>query len=179
MICQRCVIVVENELRNFGIQFNKVEIGIVQLDYPITAEQRMQLNASLKKFGLEISTDRKVHLIDQLKTLIVELVYQQDALLSIRLSDYLEARLHYDYTYLANLFSDIENQTIERYFITKKIERVKGLLLNEEYTLSEIAYQLHYSSVAHLSNQFKKLTGITPSQFKSFSDQQLDSSTAA
>jgi AraC-like DNA-binding protein len=143
-----------------------VELGEVEIIREISSEQRIQLDAGLKKTGLELMDSRKSILIEKIKIIIIELIHYSDYPLKINLSDYLTSKLNYDYTYLANLFTEVQGTTIEHFFIFHKIERVKELLVYDELNLKEIAFKLHYSSVAHLSNQFKKITGLTPSHFK-------------
>ena len=132
----------------------------------LTNEKKMQLNIVLKSFGFDLIDDRKSRLIEKIKNIIVELVHYSEELLQTNFSDYLSAKLHQDYSYLSNLFSEVEGITIERFLIAQKIERVKELLKYDELSLTEISYKLGYSSVAHLSSQFKKITGLTPSHFK-------------
>ena len=166
MVCKRCILVVENELERLGIQTLKVSLGEIELKNTIDAAAKMELDEHLKSFGFELIDDKKGKLIEQIKTLIIDLVHHKNGVLSINLSDFLANQLHYDYSYLSHLFSEIEGTTLEHYFIAQKIEKVKELLVYNELTLSEIADQLNYSSVAHLSSQFKKMTGLTPSHFK-------------
>lgn len=166
MVCNRCIMVVKNELQKLGIDPVNVVLGEVTLEQELSAEQRAALEAAFNELGFALIDDRKSQLIEKIKTLIVALVHQDNNELKTNLSDYLSSQLHHDYTYISNLFSEVEGTTIEKYFIAQKIERVKELLVYDELTLSEIAYQLNYSSVAHLSNQFKKVTGLTPSHFK-------------
>jgi AraC-like DNA-binding protein len=158
--------VVRDELAKLGISHHIVELGEVEIIDPISADQQEQLKAGLLKSGLELMDDNKSVLIQKIKNLIIELVHYSEEPLAIKLSVYLSDKLHYDYTYLANLFSEVQGTTIEKYFIAHKLERVKELLIYNEMNLTEIAYLMHYSSVAHLSAQFKKVTGLTPSHFK-------------
>lgn len=157
---------VKAELENLGLHYTYIDYGEAEVKENISPEMHYQLNTALKKSGLELMDDKKSMLIEKIKFLIVELVHYSDEPLKKNLSDYLSERLKYDYTYLANLFSEVQGTTIEKFFITHKIERVKELLVYDELNLKEIAFKLHYSSVAHLSSQFKKLTGFTPSHFK-------------
>ena len=166
MVCIRCKMVVKSELEKLGLQYSFVELGVAEINNQILPDQKDQLNAALKKQGLELMDDRKSMLIEKIKTIIIELIHYSDYPLRINLSDFLTSKLNYDYTYLANLFSEVQGITIEHYFIFHKIERVKELLVYDELNLKEIAFKLHYSSVAHLSTQFKKVTGLTPSHFK-------------
>jgi AraC-like DNA-binding protein len=166
MICTRCKMVVKYELKQLGLHFTEVEMGYAEIKEILTHEQWVQLNDALKLSGLELIVNKKMMLVEKIKNTIIEIVHYSDEELKINLSDYLQEKLNYDYTYLANLFSSVMGMTIERFFITTKIERVKVLLRHDDLQLTEIAYMMRYSSVAHLSNQFKKITGISPSQFK-------------
>jgi AraC-like DNA-binding protein len=166
MVCKRCILVVETELKKIGVPTLKVSLGEIELEKAIDAAAKKELDEHLRSFGFELIDDKKGKLIEQIKTLIIDLVHHKNSALAINLSNYLTDQLHYEYSYLSHLFSEIEGTTIEHYFIAQKIEKVKELLVYNELTLSEIADHLNYSSVAHLSNQFKKMTGLTPSHFK-------------
>ena len=166
MVSNRCKMIVKSELEEFGLHYIIVDLGEVEIMENISEEQRNLLNLSLEKSGLGLLDDRKRVLIEKIKNIIVDLVYFSEQQPKINLSDYLSGKLNYDYTYLANLFSDSQNETIEHFFLNHKIERVKELLVYDEFSLTEIAFKLHYSSVAHLSNQFRKMTGLTPSNYK-------------
>lgn len=158
--------IVKCELEEFGLHFVIGDLGEVEIMECISEEQRQMLNLNLEKSGLGLLDDKKRLLIEKIKNIIVDLVYYSEEQPKINLSDYLSGKLNYDYTYLANLFSDSQNITIGHFFLNHKIERVKELLNDDEFSLTEISYKLHYSSVAHLSNQFKKMTGLTPSVYK-------------
>lgn len=166
MVCIRCKMVVKDELAKLGLHYTSVELGEAEVLENISVEQHDQFKAALLKSGLELMDDKKSVLIQKIKNVIVELVHYSEEPLAINFSEYLSQRLHHDYTYLANLFSEVQGTTIEKFLIAHKIERVKELLVYNEMNLTEIAYKLHYSSVAHLSAQFKKVTGLTPSHFK-------------
>ncbi len=166
MVCMRCKMVVKSELYNLGLHYGKFELGEVEIMEDISAQQLDSLGFSLKESGLELMNDKKSILVEKIKTLIIELVHYNDDQIKINLSDYLSEKLNYNYTYLANLFTEVKGTTIEQFVIAHKIEKVKELLVYHDLNLTEIAWKLHYSSVAHLSNQFKKKTGLTPSQFK-------------
>lgn len=166
MVCNRCIMVVESELEKLGIKSTSVELGEVQLEKALTVEQKQKLGERLESLGFSLIDDKKGRLIEQVKTLIVELVHYSNSELKVNLSGYISEKLHHDYNYISNLFSDVEGSTIEKYFISQKIEKVKELLVYDEMTLNEIAFNMNYSSVAHLSAQFKKVTGLTPSHFK-------------
>jgi AraC-like DNA-binding protein len=167
MVSIRCKMVVKDELQKLGLHYTTVDLGIVDLVETITQQQQDQLKADLLRSGLELMDDKKAILIEKIQNVIVEMVHYEDELPKVNFSDYLSSKLNYDYTYLANLFSETKGITIEHFIILHKIERVKELIIYDELNLSEIAWKLHYSSVAHLSNQFKKITGLTPSYFKS------------
>jgi YesN/AraC family two-component response regulator len=167
MVSIRCKMVVKAELAKLGIQYSSVELGKVELPKSISPEKLNTLDLALKKSGLELIDDKKSTLIEKIKNVIVEMIhYDDDEELRVNFSDYLTEKLNYNYTYLANLFSEVQGITIEHFIILHKIEKVKELLVYNELTLTEIAWKMHYSSVAHLSNQFKKVTGLSPSHFK-------------
>ena len=158
--------VVQNELNNLNFDIKSIKLGEVILNIEPTADEKNKLGAILTSLGFELIDDKKSRIIEKIKNTIIELVHHKNSDIKNNLSDVLSNALHHDYNYLSNLFSEIEGTTIEKYFIAQKIERVKELLVYDELSLSEIAYQLNYSSVAYLSNQFKKVTGLTPSHFK-------------
>ena len=166
MVCGRCEMAVKNELDKLGVPFLDMRLGEVTLDRSLGEKEKRELSENLKNIGFELLDDKTSQTIERIKNLIVTLVHHEEARPKVNLSNYLAADLNQDYSALSNLFSENEGVTIERFFIAQKIERVKELLLYNELTLSEIAYQMHYSTVGHLSNQFKKTTGITPTQFK-------------
>lgn len=166
MVCQRCVLVVKNELEKLGFAPLHVALGEVTLAAEPSPADKTTIDQALQGYGFALIDDKKSRLIEKAKNLMIELVHRQPEGLKTNLSDFLSEQLHHDYHYLSTLFSEVEGTTIEKYFIAQKIERVKELLVYDELTLSEIAFQLHYSSVAHLSSQFKKVTGLTPSHFK-------------
>ena len=158
--------VVKEELEKLGIDYTSVELGEVEVKENISPDKLTILDTALKKSGLELMDDKKSVLIEKIKKIIVEMIHYADDEIKINFSDYLCEKLNYNYTYLANLFSEVQGTTIEHFIILHKIEKVKELLVYDELTLTEIAWKLHYSSVAHLSNQFKKVTGLSPSHFK-------------
>ena len=158
--------VVQDELTRLGLHFGTVELGEVEVSESLSSQQREQLRLALAKSGLELMDDQRGILIEKMKQIIIEVVHYSEEPLSVNLSEYLSSKLHRDYTSLATLFSEVQGITIEKFFIFHKIERVKELLVYNKLTLTEIAYQMHYSSVSHLSAQFKKMTGLTPSYFK-------------
>ncbi|REH00835.1 helix-turn-helix domain-containing protein [Flavobacterium aquicola] len=170
MVCNRCIMAVENELEKLGHQPLNITLGEVLLNKELTDSEKEILSLHLQNLGFEMIDDKKSRLIGQIKSSIIEIVHHQNSDLKSNLSDYLSSRLHHDYTYLSNLFSETEGTTIEKYFIAQKIEKVKELLVYDELSLSEIAAKMNYSSVAYLSNQFKKVTGLTPTYFKNIKE---------
>ncbi len=166
MVCVRCKNLVKSELDKLGLHHTRVELGEVEIMEDMSEEQLNLLNVSLKQAGLELIADKKSILVEKIKAAIIELVHHTDDQINVNHSDYLSAKLNHNYTYLAHLFTEVKGITIEKFYLTHKVEKVKELLMYDELSLSEISFKLHYSSVAHLSNQFKKMTGLTPSQFK-------------
>jgi AraC-like DNA-binding protein len=166
MVCIRCQLLVKAELDKLGLHYSDVKIGEANLTDMITNEQLAKLDIALRKAGLLVMDNKKSILVERIKQTIIELVHYNDEQIKVNLSDYLSEKLEYDYTYLANLFSEVKGTTIEKFYLAHKIEKVKELIVYDELNLTEIAYKMHYSSVAHLSNQFKKITGLTPSHFK-------------
>jgi len=158
--------VVKSVFENMGIIPLSVELGVVELENDILEAEKQELLKSLRRFGFDLIDDKKSKTIDKIKTLIIDVVQNKNNDLKINLSDYISQELHQDYNTLSNLFSEVENTTIEKYFMNQKIEKVKELIIYDELSLSEIAYSLNYSSVSHLSNQFKKITGFSPTYFK-------------
>ena len=158
--------VVKSELEKLGLHYTIVDLGEAEVMEDISAEQLQRLDIGLRKTGLELMDDKKSILVEKIKTIIIELVHYRDEQIKINLSDFLSEKLKHNYTYLANLFSEVKGTTIEQFYLSHKIEKVKELLVYDELNLTQIAFKLHYSSVAHLSNQFKKMTGLTPSHFK-------------
>lgn len=167
MVCNRCNMVVETELKRLGYTPISVALGEVTIVENLSESHKKEVAKMLESFGFELIDDKRSRLIEQIKTNIVELIhYSADERLKTNLSDFLSEKMNLEYNYMSNIFSEMEGTTIEKYFISQKIERVKELLVYDELSLSEIADQLNYSSVAHLSAQFKKTTGLTPSHFK-------------
>ncbi len=170
MVSNRCKMVVKEELKKLGFHFIFVDLGEIEIMEDLTARQLDQLRTALLDSGLELMDDKRAILIEKIKTVIVEMVHDSNDLIKINHSDYISEKLKMDYTYLSNIFSEVKGTTIQQYIITHKIEKVKELIMYGELNLTEIAYQLNYSSVAHLSNQFKKITGLSPSHFKQLKD---------
>jgi len=166
MVCNRCIIVVQDEMKKLGLEIKNIKLGEVSLEKDLTSAEKVALQGILVPLGFEVIDDKKSRIIEQIKNVIINLVHYEDNNLKTNLSDILSRKLNHDYNYLSNLFSEVESTTIEKYFIAQKVEKVKELLVYDELSLSEIALQLNYSSVAYLSNQFKKVTGLTPSHFK-------------
>ena len=170
MVSIRCKMIVKSELDALDLFYGAVDLGVVDIKAPITPDQRDKLKTALLKSGLALLDDKKAVLVEKIKNVIIEMVHYSDELPKVKNSDFISQKLNHDYTYLANLFSEATGTTIEHYIIDHKIERVKELLLYDELNLTEISFKLNYSSVAHLSNQFKKVTGLTPSYFKKLKD---------
>ncbi len=166
MVSLRCKMIVKEALEKLGLHDTALDLGLVEILEEITPEQRQRLKETLGRSGLELLDDKKSILIDKIKTVIIEMIHYSDELPTVNYSDYISEKLDYDYTYLSNIFSEVKGITIQHFIIMHKIEKVKELLLYDEMNLSEISYKLHYSSVSHLSNQFKKITGLSPSFFK-------------
>lgn len=166
MVCSRCKLVVKSVFEHIGINPITVELGEVELPSEMNENQKSEILKNLRAVGFDLIDDKKSKTISTIKTLIIDLVQNKNNDLKINLSNYLSQELHQDYNTLSNLFSEVENTTIEKYFIHQKIEKVKELIMYDELSLSEIAYSLNYSTVSHLSNQFKKVTGFSPTYFK-------------
>ncbi|HEX6170003.1 MAG TPA: helix-turn-helix domain-containing protein [Chitinophagaceae bacterium] len=170
MVSNRCKMVVKEELRKLGLHFIVVDLGEVEIMENISVEQREQMKTALLISGFDLMDDKKAILIEKIKTAIIEMVHHSDENIKINFSDYLSEKLSHNYTYLANLFSEVQGISIEHFIIAHKIERIKELIIYDELNITEIAWKMNYSSVAHLSNQFKKVTGLTPSHFRQLKD---------
>lgn len=166
MVSTRCKMMVKEALKKLGLHFIVVDLGVVEVMEVLSDKQKETLRAMLMNAGLELMDDKKAMLIEKIKKVIVEMVHYADELPKTNFSDFISKKLDYDYTYLANLFSEVQGTTIEQYIISHKIERIKELIVYGEMNITEIANKMNYSSVAHLSSQFKKATGLTPSHFK-------------
>ncbi len=175
MVSNRCKMAVKEELRKLGLHFIVVDLGEVEIMENISAEQREQMKAALLISGFELMDDKKAILIEKIKTAVIEMVHHSDENIKINFSDFLSEKLNHNYTYLANLFSEVQGTSIEHFIIAHKIERIKELLIYDELNITEIAWKMNYSSVAHLSNQFKKVTGLTPSHFRQLKDKRRTS----
>ncbi|MBL7884562.1 MAG: helix-turn-helix transcriptional regulator [Bacteroidia bacterium] len=174
MVSLRCKMMVKEELKKLGLNYVVVDLGMVEILEDITEEQRILLKINLLKSGLELLDDKKSILIEKIKNVITELIHYSEELPKVNFSDYISEKLNYDYTYLSNIFMEVKGITIQQFIIINKIERVKELLLYDELNLTEISYKLHYSSVAHLSNQFKKITGLSPSFYKKLKEKRKE-----
>jgi AraC-like DNA-binding protein len=170
MVSNRCKMVVKEELKKLKLHFMVVDLGEVEIMENITMDQRQVLKAALLDSGLELMDDKKSMLIEKIKNIIIEMVHHSTENIKINFSDYLSQRLNHDYTYLSNLFSEVQGTTIEQFIISHKTERIKELIIYGELNITEIAWKMNYSSVAHLSSQFKKVTGLSPSHFKKLKD---------
>jgi AraC-like DNA-binding protein len=166
MVSTRCKMMVKEALRKLGLHFIVVDLGVVDVMEVLTDRQKESLRVMLSNAGLELMDDKKAMLIEKIKKVIIEMVHYAEELPKTNFSDFISTKLDYDYTYLANLFSEVQGTTIEQYIISHKIERIKELIVYGEMNITEIANNMNYSSVAHLSSQFKKATGLTPSHFK-------------
>lgn len=166
MVCNRCILVVKSELEKLGLNVLAIELGEVILSNSLSKAKIQQINQLLKGFGFELLDDKNSQLIEKIKSILIDLIQNKHNDININLSEYLISKLHHDYSKISNLFSEIEGISIEKYFINLKIEKVKELIVYDELSFSEIANLLNYSSVAHLSNQFKKVTGFSPTYFK-------------
>ncbi len=166
MVCNRCILVVKSELEKLGLNYLSVELGEVTFQKEISKEEKTEISKQLEALGFEILDDANSKTIEKIKSILIDLIQNKNNDINITISDYLKEKLHQDYSKLSNLFSEVEGISIEKYLINLKVEKVKELIVYNELTLSEIANLLHYSSSAHLSNQFKKVTGFSPSYFK-------------
>jgi len=174
MVSLRCKMMVKEELRKLGLHFVIVDLGMVEIMEEITEAQRERLRENLLASGLVLLDNKKSILIEKIKSVVIDLIHYSDEMPKVNYSDFISEKLEYDYTYLANIFSEVKGITIQQFIIVHKIEKVKELLLYDEMNLTEIAYKLHYSSVAHLSNQFKKITGLSPSFYKQLKQRRRD-----
>jgi AraC-like DNA-binding protein len=166
MVSLRCRMVVKQEFQKLGLRYIEISLGKVDIAEELSDDKRELLKVNLLKWGLELMEEKKNILVEKTKILIIEMIHYSDELPDVNNSDYLSEKLGYDYSYLSNIFSEVNGTSLQHFIIQHKIERIKELILYDELNLSEIAYKLHYSSVSHLSNQFKKITGVTPSFYK-------------
>ncbi len=170
MVSNRCKTAVKEELKKFGLHFIMVDLGVVDIMENISLEKRQLLKAGLLDIGFELMDDKRAIIIEKIKNIIIQMVHHTDENMKINFSDFLSEKLEHNYTYLANLFSEVQGTTIEQFIISHKVERIKELIIYGEHNVTEIAWKMGYSSVAHLSSQFKKVTGLSPSHFKQLKD---------
>jgi AraC-like DNA-binding protein len=170
MVSNRCKLAVRDELKKLGLHFIVVDLGVIEIMENISMEKRLLLKQGLLISGLELMDDKRAILIEKIKNIIIEMIHHSDELIKVNFSDFLSKKLDHNYTYLANLFSEVQGTTIEQFIISHKIERIKELMIYGELNITEIAWKMNYSSVAHLSSQFKKVTGLSPSHFKQMKD---------
>ncbi|MDZ4663564.1 MAG: AraC family transcriptional regulator [Bacteroidota bacterium] len=170
MVSIRCKMVVKEVLKNLGLHFVVVDLGEVDIMEDLSEKGLKELDTALKISGLELMDNKKAVLIEKIKNVIIDMVHYSDEVPKVNYSDFISEKLQHDYTYLSNIFSEVKGITIQQFIIVHKIERIKELIIYDELTISEIAWKMNYSSVAHLSNQFKKITGLSPSHFKALKD---------
>lgn len=170
MVSLRCKMVVKDELDKLGFHYSNIELGTAEIFEEMSEKNREKLAINLLRYGLELLEDKRSILIEKIKNVIVEMIHYDEEQVKVNYSDYISEKLNYDYTYLSNIFSEVKGITIQQFIIMHKIEKVKELLLYDELNLTEIAYRMHYSSVSHLSNQFKKITGLTPTFYKTLKE---------
>ncbi|MCK9311683.1 MAG: AraC family transcriptional regulator [Bacteroidales bacterium] len=166
MESDRCITMVKKELDRLGLNYKNVELGVVELNEQLADEQILQFEAAIRNIGFELLENKSKCLVEKIKVVVCQYINHPEELQKQNFSDYIRGKVNYDYTCLSNLFSSVEGITIEKYIIEQRIERVKELLANIELTISDISFKMQYSSLAHLSNQFKKVTGFTPSDFR-------------
>ncbi|WP_291133109.1 helix-turn-helix domain-containing protein [Flavobacterium sp. UBA7682] len=170
MVSNRCKMMVKDELKKLGLHFIIVDLGVVEIMENISDETRNLLKVNLFESGLELMDDKRAILIEKVKNVIIEMIHHSEEPIKVTFSEYLSDKLNQNYTYLANLFSEVQGMTIEQFMILHKVERIKELIIYDELNITEIAWKMNYSSVAHLSTQFKKVTGLSPSHFKLLKD---------
>ena len=175
MVSNRCKIAVRDQLKKLGLHFIVVDLGEVEIMENLTFDKREMLKRGLLDSGLELMDDKKAILIEKIKNIIIEMIHHSEEIIKVNFSDFLSDKLNHNYTYLANLFSEVQGTTIEQYIISNKVERIKELMIYDEHNITEIAWKMGYSSVAHLSSQFKKVTGLSPSHFKKMKDKRRNS----
>lgn len=173
MVSQRCKMAVKEVLKDMGLHFVFVDLGVVETMEELSVEQRQQLKTTLLELGLELMEDKRAELVQQVKKLILDMIYQAEEEMKMSFTTYLSEQTGHDYPHLAGLFLESQGMTIQQFMITHKVERVKELIIYGELSISEITWKMNYSSVAHLSNQFKKITGLTPTHFKQLKEKRL------
>jgi len=174
MVSTRCKIAVKEVFRNLGLVYGNVELGEVELAEILSDDMLDELKISLLNIGFELIEDRRAILIERIKNIVIDMVHHSDKPIKVNFSDYLSEKLKYDYTYMANVFSEVQGISIEQFIISHKVERIKEFIIYDELNMTEIAFKMNYSSVAHLSGQFKKVTGLTPSYFKKLKMRRLE-----
>jgi len=174
MVSDRCKMAVKDILKKLGIHVIQVELGVVEILNELPDHTILQLKNALLPFGFELIEDRRTILIERIKNTVIEMVHHSDDMLKVNFSDYLSEKMNYDYTYLANIFSEVQGTSIEHFIITHKVERIKEFIIYDELSITEIAYKMNYSSLAHLSGQFKRITGLTPSYFRKLKLKRLE-----
>jgi len=174
MVSTRCKIAVREAFKNLGLKLTQVELGEVEIVETISEEKMDALKISMLNIGFEIIEDRRAILIERIKNIVIEMVHHSEMVLKVNFSDYLSEKLNYDYTYMANVFSEVQGISIEQFIISHKVERIKEYIIYDELNMTEIAFKMNYSSVAHLSCQFKKVTGLTPTYFKKLKLRRLE-----
>lgn len=170
MVSRRCIMIVKEILREMDLHFIMVDLGVVEIMEELTPVQLEELNNALQESGLELMDDKRAILIESIQSVIIEMIHNEKDLTSINYSEYISEKLNHNYTYLSNIFSEVKGTTIQQFIILHKIEHIKELIMYDELNMTEISYKMNYSSVAHMSNQFKKITGLTPSHFKLLKD---------
>jgi AraC-like DNA-binding protein len=170
MVSNHCKLAVKEELKKLGLHFIVVDLGEVEIMEDLSVEKREELKSGLLNAGFELMDDKRAVLIERIINVIIDMVHHTSGIIKVNFSDYLSEKLNHDYTYLSNMFSEVKGITIQQFIIIHKVEKIKELLIYDELNLTEISYKLNYSSVAHLSNQFKKITGLSPSHFKQLKD---------
>lgn len=175
MVSNRCKLAVREELKKLGLHFIVVDLGEVEIMENISSEKRELLKRALLDSGLELTDDKKTILIEKIKNIVIEMIHHSEEIIKVNFSDYLSEKLGQNYTYLANMFSEVHGTTIEHFIISHKVERIKELMIYGEHTVTQIAWKMGYSSVAHLSSQFKKATGLSPSHFKQLKEKRRTS----
>jgi AraC-like DNA-binding protein len=174
MVSERCKMAVNDVFKKQGLHLTKIELGVVEILEPVSEDVTLKLKKTLQTHGFVLIEDKRAVLIERIKNIIIEMVHHSDNSIKMNFSDYLSQNLHHNYTYLANMFSETQGISIEQFIISHKIERVKELILYDELNITEIAFKMNYSSVAHLSGQFKKYTGLTPSYFRKLKLRRLE-----
>ena len=170
MVSTRCILAVKEELKKLGLHFIMVDLGKAEIMEDISVKQKKQLKIALLRLGLELINDKRSVLIEEIKNSVIQMVHHSDEMVKTNFSVFLSEKLHLDYNYLSNLFTEVQGTTIEQFIISHKVERIKELIIYDELSITQIAWKMNYSSVAYLSNQFKRITGLSPSHFRNLKD---------